>query len=43
MFRRQKEIPIEWFPGVKLSGSQTGGQIQRIYEPKITWEEKGPG
>lgn len=43
MFRKQKEIPTEQFPGGKLSGMHMGGQIQRICEPKITWEKKGPG
>lgn len=41
MFRKQKEIPTEQFPGAKLSGIHMGGQTQRIYEPKMTWERKG--
>lgn len=42
MFRKQKEIPTEQFPGGKLSGIHMGGQIQRICEKnylgkKGTW------
>lgn len=40
MFRRQKEIPREWFPGVKLSGSQTGGQIQGYMSQKLLGKKR---
>lgn len=43
MFRKQKRNPHRAVSKRKLSGSHTGGQIQRMYEPKMTWEEKRPG